>query len=89
MDLSSKSKRLHRGTQKIPESIGAQLKKINLIINVFTIKALPPTADIVLALLRKVDGGLQLVIFSPVVKLVLQPYDLLQLPDLSVCFVAD
>lgn len=35
------------------------------------------------------DGGLQVVIFSPVVKLVLQPYDLLQLPDLPVCFVTD
>lgn len=35
------------------------------------------------------DSGLQVVILSPVVQLVLEPYDLLQLPDLSVCFVTD
>lgn len=33
--------------------------------------------------------GLQVVILSPVVQLVLEPNDLLQLPDLSVCFVTD
>lgn len=47
------------------------------------------SADIVLARSREVDGGLQVVILSPVVELVLKPYDLLKLPDLPVCFVTD
>lgn len=35
------------------------------------------------------DSGLQVVILSPVVQLVLEPNDLLQLPDLSVRFVTN
>lgn len=37
----------------------------------------------------EVDGGLQFVVLGPVVQLVLEPNDLLQLPDLSVRFVTD
>lgn len=39
--------------------------------------------------LREVNSRLKVIIFSPVVKLVLKAYDLLQLPDLPVCFVTD
>lgn len=46
-------------------------------------------ADMPLAPLREVNRRLKVVIFSPVVKLVLKAYDLLQLPDLPVCFVTD
>lgn len=37
----------------------------------------------------KMDSGLQVVVLSPVLQLVLEPNDLLQLSDLSVCFMTD